>query len=195
MPARGAIHSVPGRLWSPLVRQKDRSARSALDWDRRKRVTPGGAGSQETRSGAEPMLVVTGVASPRRSAGRRARPFGARPWRCRQQRCCRCSADNGWHAPFGAPPPFLFHGAAIFLRSWWLAQPGRGSRRGNVSACPPPRSGGRGTTRRVVEGACSKEVRLPARAPSTALTRGPLPRCAGQDEDVTSPRSRCDRSL
>src|SRR5579863_3242635 len=71
---RADLHSAPGRPWTPLVRQNDRSARSALDWDRRRRVTPAGAGSQETRPGAEPMLVATGVASPRRSAGRRARP-------------------------------------------------------------------------------------------------------------------------
>jgi hypothetical protein len=70
---RADLHSAPGRPWTPLVRHNDRSARSALDWDRRRRVTPGGAGSQETRPGAEPMLVATGVASPRRSAGRRAR--------------------------------------------------------------------------------------------------------------------------
>jgi hypothetical protein len=70
---RADLHSAPGRPWTPLVRRNDRSARSALDWDRRRRVTPGGAGSQETRPGAEPMLVATGVASPRRSAGRRAR--------------------------------------------------------------------------------------------------------------------------
>ena len=78
---RADLHSAPGRPWTPLVRQNDRSARSALDWDRRRRVTPAGAGSQETRPGAEPMLVATGVASPRRSAGRRARPV----WRASAQ--------------------------------------------------------------------------------------------------------------
>ena len=38
--------------------------------------------------------------------------------------------------------------------------------------------------RSMVEGACSKEVRLTAPASSTALLRSavPLPRCAGQDE-------------
>jgi hypothetical protein len=70
---RADLHSAPGRPWTPLVRHNDRSARSALNWDRRRRVTPAIAASQETWPGAEPMLVATGVASPRRSAGRRAR--------------------------------------------------------------------------------------------------------------------------
>ena len=36
--------------------------------------------------------------------------------------------------------------------------------------------------RSMVEGACSKEVRLAADAPSTALRAVPLPRFAGEDK-------------
>ena len=42
--------------------------------------------------------------------------------------------------------------------------------------------------RSMVEGACSKEARLTARAPSTTLLRSavPLPRSAGQDDKHVS---------
>ena len=56
---------------------------------------------------------------------------------------------------------------------------------------PPPRSEtnwGRGTTRRVVEGACGGRASGKADAPSTALRAVPLSRFAGQDE-ATAPRN------
>ena len=39
--------------------------------------------------------------------------------------------------------------------------------------------------RSMVEGACSIQVDVAADAPSTAPTRGPLPRFAGQDDKFT----------
>ena len=129
MPERGARCGAGARICSPFPGGSGhrwsgkktglRGARWTGTGERR--VTPAGAG-QETRPGAEPMLVATGVASPRRSAGRRARPLSTLPRKRGRERrqgrasvamsaqqCCRWSADHGRHAPFGAPPPsFVF---------------------------------------------------------------------------------------
>jgi hypothetical protein len=62
---------------------------------------------------------------------------------------------------------------------------GARERRENDFIYPPPHEvRGRGTTRRVVEGAYGVEASLEADAPSTTLLAqdGPLPRFAGQDE-------------
>ena len=79
-----------------------------------------------------------------------------------------CSADNGWHAPFGAPPPSVF-----FLRVVVGITRAR-MRRENAHAHPPPRSGGGGPRTCAVEGACSEEVYLEA---VPALMPRPLPPC------------------
>ena len=184
---RADLHSAPGRPWTPLVRQNDRSARSALDWDRRRRVTPAGAGSQETRPGAEPMLVATGVASPRRSAGRRARPV----WRASAQRtsgayCVHLFAKA--RTMDGMRLSALRLPRSFFLRVVVGMNSGAMARRESADAHPPPRSGGGGPRTCAVEGACSEEVCLEAcasvdaEAPSTMLRMVPLPRFAGQDE-------------
>ncbi len=160
---RADLQSVPGRLWSPLVRQKDRSARSALDWDRRRRVTPAGAGSQETRPGAEPMLVATGVASPRRSAGRRACPLQTLPRRRgrkkRQGRAsaasatvmCRCGGP--WLACAFRRSASLFCFSLLVV----VAKLGRGCVAGMPALIlPRTQCGGGGPRPCAVEGACSE---------------------------------------
>jgi hypothetical protein len=45
--------TLPGGSGDPLGRHDDRSARSSLDWDRPRRITPAEATSQERRPGAE----------------------------------------------------------------------------------------------------------------------------------------------
>ena len=60
-------------------------------------------------------------------------------------------------------------------RGGWQSS-GAKARRENDFAYPPPRSAakrGRGTTRRVVKGACGAEAGREAEAPSTALNAGP----------------------
>ena len=78
------------------------------------------------------------------------------------------------YAAFAANPPYIF------------AKLGRGCVAGTVRLSAPAEwnGAGEGDHAKRVEGACSKEVRLTARAPSTALLRSavPLPRFAGQDE-------------
>ena len=161
---RADLQSVPGRPWSPLVRQKDRSARSALDWDRQRRVTPAGAGSQETRPGAEPMLVATGVASPRRSAGRRARPLptlSAQAGRKKRQgrasaasatAMCRCGGP--WMAC-----AFRRSASLFVFRCWWWRQNSGARRAAGMPALIRPRTqcGGGGPRPCAVEGACGDE--------------------------------------
>jgi hypothetical protein len=82
---------------------------------------------------------------------------------------------NGWHAPFGASPPFLGRGRIYFSRRGGHSS-GTGTCRENDISYPPPRSEterGRGTMRSMVEGACGGAASDEAVAPSTALARGP----------------------
>jgi hypothetical protein len=69
-------------------------------------------------SGAEPEAVATALAS---AAAKRRKASAPRNWRAAakadelQQTACTClrCADNGWHAPFGAPLPSLLPGANL----------------------------------------------------------------------------------
>ena len=92
---------------------------------------------------------------------------------------------HGWHAPFGAPLPSLIAGSESIFG---VVVVGKARAREcvarTISLYPPPHEvRGRGTTRRVVEGACGR-ARFESDAPSTTLLRRvvPLPRFAGQDE-------------
>ena len=67
----GFVPPLPGGSGVPLGRHYDRSARSSLDWDRPKRVTPAKATSQEARPGAE--LVAKAAGESRDGAPRGAR--------------------------------------------------------------------------------------------------------------------------
>ena len=116
--ARARICSpLPGGSGAPLGRHKDRSARSSLDWTSPRRAKhPPQPRPRKRGSGAEPMLVATGLAS---AAAKRRKAGAPRLARCRDSRrvahtayTCRRCADNGWHAPFGAPPPVNCRGRA-----------------------------------------------------------------------------------
>jgi hypothetical protein len=108
-------------------------------------------GGQNTRPSRVPGNVVLELSQrrlrlrwrvPRRSAGRRARPdwrAAAKADELRRLRTCLRCADNGWHAPFGAPPPFFAGGEP--LRSGVVVGETRARmRRGKDFAYPPPRS-------------------------------------------------------
>jgi hypothetical protein len=66
----GLVTSLPGGSGNPLGRHYDRSARTSLDWDRLKRVTPAKTTSQERRPGAEAraFTLVPRAAMERRTA-------------------------------------------------------------------------------------------------------------------------------
>ena len=118
MPAGGIANPHSGGSGSPVDRQKDRSARSALN--RRlgcKRAKhPRARDVGKPGSGAEPRLDAFGLAS----AAVRRRKAGAPPlWRAAALKAsadgnvCRCCAANGWIAPFGASPPFCAGGESF----------------------------------------------------------------------------------
>jgi hypothetical protein len=148
------------------------------------------------------MGVPARAAVERRKAGAprmaRSRP-NADEWR--KPRPLVCAAAHGWHAPFGASPPFYFRGRVLFLRVVRTARAHRRSEndaacaslrasrsnpdglRGNldcfVAVAPrndePAREAqrGRGTARRAVEGTSS----LPPRSdlPLPARFGAPAP--------------------
>jgi len=62
--ARGRSRKpLPGGSGPPLDRHDDRSPRSSVDCDRRKRVTPATPGRRKRGTGAEPILDASGTAS------------------------------------------------------------------------------------------------------------------------------------
>ena len=118
-------------------------------------------------------------------------------------------------APFGAPPPLLYCRKPAFsmgfgqwlrrsrfvlslVNKTWarivsrerfcLSAPARSAGRGTMPT-GPARSGRPDDRLRMVEGPCSKEAHLIARARSTTLLRSvvPLPRFADQDEEAFTP--------
>jgi hypothetical protein len=104
---RAVSQPAPGRLrasCSPALRPV--RGVLPLDWDRKARVTPVRTASQEAWPEAEPRAAMP-LASPRRSAGRRARPV----WRAHApsaERVVTCAfAWRGqWTvASISAPPP------------------------------------------------------------------------------------------
>jgi hypothetical protein len=105
-PRAGFVPPHPGGSGAPPGRHYDRSARSSLDWDRPRRLTPAKAASQEARPGAE--LRPFGAAS-RAASGA---PKGATP------------SQEGVHlrkvAPIGALSPSHFAGVdspgPLFMR-------------------------------------------------------------------------------
>ena len=75
-PARGAIHSAPGRVrasCSPALRPV--RGVLPLDWDRQPRVTPAETGSQEAWPGPEPLGLASLWREPRWNADKRACPL------------------------------------------------------------------------------------------------------------------------
>jgi hypothetical protein len=108
---RAVSQTAPGRLrasFTPVLRPVREVL--SLDWDRRRRVTPAGSASQEAWPGVEPVGLRASGKRRGRSAERRAVPAGiaSAPAALSDGNVCECGADNGWIAPVGAPPPFLF---------------------------------------------------------------------------------------
>jgi hypothetical protein len=176
---RAVSQTVPGRLRASVtpVLRPVREVQS-LDWDRRGRVTPARPASQEAWPGAESVgasqLASTAVERRKASAPEARRDGNVR---------------SAWRAPGPAG-----HGKksarllALRLPSFWeavgrafLQWRGRPRMRKRIARTMafirPHESGGRGTTRRVVEGASEMELRcrcrmiVETRAPPTALRR------------------------
>ena len=156
MPARGTMHSAPGRLWAsrPAARGPRREVLS-LDWDRSGRVTPAQPASQEAWPGAESgghspgesrSRAPEGERAPKADELRRLRTLVCGARRARKASAdgdvCRCRAALVGCASRRSAPSFVAGGESIFVR-------GRGQSSGtmcreNGAARPPPRSGGGG---------------------------------------------------
>ena len=114
-----------------------------------------------------------------------ARVCAADEWRKLRTLVCT-RADNGWPAPFGAPPP-SFISCLVLARGGWHGS-GAQARRENDFVYPPPRSGGGGPRVCAVEGASAWRLFLESHASVAAaplpppLRAVPLPRFAGQDD-------------
>ena len=201
---RAVSQTVPGRpraSFTPVLRPA-REVQS-LDWDRRGRVTPARPASQEAWPGAEPAgasQLASAAVERRKASAPEARTDG-NIRSCGARRAPPGTATQ--YAPSGAPPPFFYLGRvgrAFLKRAANLGCEDASRERDRLSLAPgargklfdivdrhhhpPPRTRGRGTTRRVVEGAsdstlrCRRRMIVEARAPSTILLRRmvPLPR-------------------
>ena len=168
----------PGHRWSGKTTGL-RGARWTGTGNRR--VTPARAGSQETRPGAEPMLVATGVASAAaerreasapgadevrglRTADLRTLVCGAhpRPNASADGDIGRCGADIGWMRLSALRSPSLLGADLSFVHRKARAQARRES-----ACCCPSSSGASGseprrTTARTASPAASFEGRFAA---------------------------------
>ena len=121
--ARGRImRSAPGRPWGTVDRQKDRSARSALN-------------RRQAEAGKTPAARVSGNPGLGLSHGGGSRgecrggapeggraPFGAQPRSGidRRQRCWCCAAMVGMRLSALRLP--FFAGGELFFGAWWLGR-------------------------------------------------------------------------
>ena len=79
VPAGGIANPHPGGSGAPLGRQKDRSARSSLDWTGPRRAKhPPQPRPRKRGSGAEPEAVATALAS---AVAKRRKASAPRNWR------------------------------------------------------------------------------------------------------------------